>query len=81
MTVIKEALDPVPLCPYCESSLDEVAARPVDVARGAGAQIRFGKRYIYVCLHLPQSTEHLPPQGVLGGLNLIRSGQGCTSTR
>ena len=39
----------MPLCPHCEESLEEVMARPVDVGRGGGTQIRFGKRYVYAC--------------------------------
>lgn len=49
MTTIKESLDLVPLCPHCEAPLNTVDARPIDVGRGGGAQIRFGKRYIYAC--------------------------------
>ena len=49
MIVIRESPDLVPLCPHCESPLDEVLGRAVDVGRGGGAQIRFGKRYIYAC--------------------------------
>ena len=49
MTVIRESPDLVPLCPHCEAPLTEVEARTIDVGRGGGVQIRFGKRYVYAC--------------------------------
>ena len=60
MTVVKESFDLVPLCPHCESPLNEVEARTVRTTGRGTAQFRFGKRYIYACpaCHKALSISH-----------------------
>ena len=49
MTVVRESVDLVPLCPHCHSALDEVEARVVRTKGRSSPEFRFGKRYIYAC--------------------------------
>lgn len=49
MTVVRESVDRVPLCPHCESPLEEVVWRVVRTTGRSSPEFRFGKRYIYAC--------------------------------
>lgn len=68
MRVVTEFVDLVPLCPHCESPLDEVGARVVCTKGRSSPEFRFGKRYVYACPACRKALVVLPPQGVLGRL-------------